>query len=121
MKQFRFLSEILPEDALSKLSREKAFPGFNYKGIPMVRFKHGSGAYRRGTVAAPGRLAPGFPQIKRVLHLGNGLARNMKGYPFIKEDVMFFAFDVMDGTGRLLARAAKYALLERFGINTVRH
>ncbi|MBI4824119.1 MAG: RNA ligase [Nitrospirae bacterium] len=46
---------------------------------------------------------------------------NTEVIPYMKEDLMFMGFDIMDGKGRLILPEEKYKVFEKEGINQVRH
>lgn len=53
--------------------------------------------------------------------VGPGSPYNTEVIPYIKEDVRFFVFDVIDEEGNFLPTEEKYKILEEFSIEQVRH
>jgi len=65
-----------------------------YNDIEYARFRETMAGIERGTVIAKGRVVRGFPQIKRIFTLKNGLARNMDGVDTIHAEEKIDGFNV---------------------------
>ncbi len=76
-----------------------------FEGIRYLRFKDSAGSLRRGTVVFDSHnIILGFPHIKRVVHLENGIKRVFKRKPFyVEEKVDGYNIRVAQIEGRVFA------------------
>lgn len=77
----------LPEERLEVLEGKGALAEDEFEGIRYVRFRDSARNFRRGTVVfETGEAVLGFPHIKRVVQLENGIRRVFKNKPFYVEE-----------------------------------
>ncbi len=77
----------LPEERLEILEGKGALAEDEFEGIRYVRFRDSARNFRRGTVVfETGEAVLGFPHIKRVVQLENGIRRVFKNKPFYVEE-----------------------------------
>ncbi|WP_297460158.1 RNA ligase [Thermococcus sp.] len=77
----------LPRERLEVLEGKGGIEENEFEGIRYVRFRDSAGGFRRGTVVfGDGTVVPGFPHIKRIVQLGNGVKRIFKNKPFYVEE-----------------------------------
>ena len=77
----------VPEDRLLVLEGKGGIVEDEFEGIRYVRFRDSAKGFRRGTVVFEnGEAVLGFPHIKRVVHLENGIKRVFKNRPFYVEE-----------------------------------
>ncbi|MCD6524014.1 MAG: RNA ligase [Thermococcus sp.] len=95
----------LPEGRLHVLEGKGRIEEDTFEGIRYVRFRDSAKGFRRGTVVfEDGTVVSGFPHIKRVVQLENGVKRIFKGRPFyVEEKVDGYNVRVVKVKGRVLA------------------
>ena len=77
----------VPEERLSVLEGKGGIVEDEFAGVRYVRFRDSAKGFRRGTVVFEnGDVVLGFPHIKRIIHLENGIRRVFKGRPFYVEE-----------------------------------
>ncbi|WP_297091010.1 RNA ligase [Thermococcus sp.] len=77
----------VPEDRLTVLEGKGGVVEGEFEGIRYVRFRDSAKGFRRGTVVFDnGDVVLGFPHIKRVVQLENGIRRVFKNRPFYVEE-----------------------------------
>ncbi|WP_297550514.1 RNA ligase [Thermococcus sp.] len=77
----------LPEERLSVLEGKGGLEEDEFEGVRYVRFRDSSKGFRRGTVVfEDGTVVSGFPHIKRIVQLKNGVKRIFKNKPFYVEE-----------------------------------
>ncbi len=77
----------VPEDRLLVLEGKGGIVEDEFEGIRYVRFRDSAKGFRRGTVVFEnGDVVLGFPHIKRVVQLENGISRVFKNRPFYVEE-----------------------------------
>ncbi|ASI98227.1 RNA ligase [Thermococcus celer] len=77
----------LEEERLAVLEGKGGIVEDEFEGIRYVRFRDSARGFRRGTVVFEnGDVVPGFPHIKRIVQLENGVRRVFKGEPFYVEE-----------------------------------
>jgi len=82
-----FLKKYLSEEEIIKLQNKKAIHTEQFNGLSLVRLTKDYRYYPRGTIFFDGGIIPGYPRIMRVLHLGNGIRRYLKGIFYVEEKV----------------------------------
>jgi putative ATP-dependent DNA ligase len=95
----------LPEERLERLEGKGGIEEDEFEGIRYVRFRDSSRGFRRGTVVfESGDAVAGFPHIKRVVQLENGIKRIFKRKPFyVEEKVDGYNVRVVKVENRVLA------------------
>ncbi|AHL23647.1 RNA ligase [Thermococcus nautili] len=95
----------LPEGRLEVLEGKGGIEEDTFEGIRYVRFRDSARGFRRGTaVFEDGTVVLGFPHIKRIVQLKNGVKRIFKGKPFyVEEKVDGYNVRVVKVKGRILA------------------
>ena len=91
MVSSHFMSVLLkigvPEDRLLVLEGKGGIVEDEFEGVRYVRFRDSAKGFRRGTVVFEnGEAVIGFPHIKRVVQLENGIKRVFKNKPFYVEE-----------------------------------
>ena len=77
----------LPEERLSVLEGKGGLEEDEFEGVRYVRFRDSAKGFRRGTVVfEDGTVVSGFPHIKRIVQLENGVKRIFKNKPFYVEE-----------------------------------
>jgi putative ATP-dependent DNA ligase len=77
----------LPEERLEVLEGKGSLVEDEFGGIRYARFRDSARGFRRGTVVfGDGTVVLGFPHIKRVVQLENGIRRVFKKKPFYVEE-----------------------------------
>ncbi|NJE75350.1 RNA ligase [Thermococcus sp. ES12] len=77
----------VPEERLSVLEGKGGIVEDEFAGVRYVRFRDSAKGFRRGTVVFEnGDVVLGFPHIKRIVQLENGIRRVFKGRPFYVEE-----------------------------------
>lgn len=77
----------VPEDRLLVLEGKGGIVEDEFEGVRYVRFRDSAKGFRRGTVVFEnGEAVIGFPHIKRVVQLENGIKRVFKNKPFYVEE-----------------------------------
>ncbi|AIU69671.1 ATP-dependent DNA ligase [Thermococcus eurythermalis] len=77
----------VPEDRLAVLEGKGGITEDEFEGIRYVRFRDSARNFRRGTVVfETGDVVLGFPHIKRIVQLRNGINRVFKSRPFYVEE-----------------------------------
>ncbi|WP_297470828.1 RNA ligase [Thermococcus sp.] len=77
----------LPEERLSVLEGKGGLEEDEFEGVRYVRFRDSAKGFRRGTVVFDdGTVVSGFPHIKRIVQLENGVKRIFKNKPFYVEE-----------------------------------
>ena len=77
----------VPEDRLLVLEGKGGIVEDEFEGVRYVRFRDSAKGFRRGTVVFEnGEAVIGFPHIKRVVQLENGIRRVFKNKPFYVEE-----------------------------------
>ncbi|NJE47117.1 RNA ligase [Thermococcus sp. GR7] len=77
----------IPEERLSVLEGKGGVVEDEFEGIRYVRFRDSAKGFRRGTVAFEnGDVVLGFPHIKRIVQLENGIRRVFRNKPFYVEE-----------------------------------
>ncbi|ASJ04013.1 RNA ligase [Thermococcus barossii] len=77
----------VPEERLSVLEGKGGIVEDEFNGIRYVRFRDSAKGFRRGTVVFEnGDVVLGFPHIKRIIHLENGIRRVFKNRTFYVEE-----------------------------------
>ncbi len=77
----------VPEDRLLVLEGKGGIVEDEFEGVRYVRFRDSAKGFRRGTVVFENSEAViGFPHIKRVVQLENGIRRVFKNKPFYVEE-----------------------------------
>lgn len=77
----------LPEERLLVLEGKGGIVEDEFEGVRYVRFRDSAGGLRRGTVVFEnGEAVIGFPHIKRIVQLENGVKRVFKSRPFYVEE-----------------------------------
>ncbi|ASJ06555.1 RNA ligase [Thermococcus pacificus] len=109
MVSSHFMSLLLkigvPEDRLLVLEGKGGIVEDEFEGIRYVRFRDSAKGFRRGTVVFEnGEAVLGFPHIKRVVQLENGVKRVFKSRPFyVEEKVDGYNVRVVKVEDRVLA------------------
>ncbi|EEB73724.1 RNA ligase [Thermococcus sp. AM4] len=95
----------LPEERLEILEGKGGLMEDEFEGIRYLRFRDSARGFRRGTVVfEDGTVVAGFPHIKRIVQLENGIRRVFKGRPFyVEEKVDGYNVRVVKVRGRILA------------------
>ena len=77
----------LPEERLRVLEGKGGLEEDEFEGVRYVRFRDSAKGFRRGTVVfEDGTVVSGFPHIKRIVQLENGVKRIFKNKPFYVEE-----------------------------------
>lgn len=77
----------VPEDRLAVLEGKGGITEDEFEDIRYVRFRDSARNFRRGTVVfETGDVVLGFPHIKRIVQLRNGINRVFKSRPFYVEE-----------------------------------
>ncbi len=77
----------VPEGRLLVLEGKGGIVEDEFEGVRYVRFRDSAKGFRRGTVVfEDGEAVIGFPHIKRVVQLENGIRRVFKNKPFYVEE-----------------------------------
>ena len=75
------------EERISILERKGGIVEDEFEGLRYLRFKDSAGQLRRGTIIFnEHEIILGFPHIKRIVHLENGIRRVFKRKPFYVEE-----------------------------------
>lgn len=75
------------EERISILENKGGIVEDEFEGLRYLRFKDSAGRLRRGTVIFnEHEIILGFPHIKRIVHLENGIRRVFKRRPFYVEE-----------------------------------
>ncbi|WP_297509564.1 RNA ligase [Thermococcus sp.] len=95
----------LPEERLTVLENKGGVTEDEFEGLRYVRFRDSARGFRRGTVVfETGDVVPGFPHIKRVVQLENGVRRIFKNKAFyVEEKVDGYNVRVVKVKDRILA------------------
>lgn len=95
----------LPEERLEVLEGKGSIEEDSFEGIRHVRFRDSARGFRRGTVVfEDGTIVLGFPHIKRIVQLENGVRRVFKNKPFyVEEKVDGYNVRVVKVKDRILA------------------
>ena len=95
----------LPEERLAVLEGKGGVAEDEFEGIRYVRFRDSAKGFRRGTVVfEDGTVVSGFPHIKRIVQLENGVKRIFKNKPFyVEEKVDGYNVRVVKVKGKILA------------------
>ncbi|WP_456423054.1 RNA ligase [Thermococcus sp.] len=95
----------LPEERLEVLEGKGGIEEDTFNGIHYVRFRDSARNFRRGTVVfEDGTVVSGFPHIKRIVQLENGVRRIFKSKPFyVEEKVDGYNVRVVKVKERILA------------------
>ena len=95
----------LSEDRLEVLEGKDGIVEDEFDGIRYVRFRDSARGFRRGTVVFEnGDVVLGFPHIKRIVQLENGIKRVFKNRPFhVEEKVDGYNVRVVKVMDRVLA------------------
>ena len=95
----------LPEERLEVLEGKGGLMEDEFEGIGYVRFRDSARGFRRGTVVfEDGTVVAGFPHIKRVVQLENGIRRIFRRRSFyVEEKVDGYNVRVVTVKGRILA------------------
>jgi len=77
----------VPEERLVILEKKGGIVEGEFAGIRYVRFRDSAKGFRRGTVVFEnGEAVLGFPHIKRIIQLENGIKRIFRSRPFYVEE-----------------------------------
>ncbi|WP_457741665.1 RNA ligase [Thermococcus sp.] len=95
----------LPDERLKVLEGKGGIEEDTFEGIRYVRFRDSAKGFRRGTVVfEDGTVVSGFPHIKRIVQLENGIKRIFKNKPFyVEEKVDGYNVRVVKVKDRILA------------------
>jgi putative ATP-dependent DNA ligase len=96
---FKDRSREIWQDAISsRRVREEV-----YDGIDLLRLDKTVHGLKRGTILSEDGVVMDYPRIMRVLHLGNGIRRNLKGPFFVEEKVDGYNVRLSMAKGKVLA------------------
>ncbi len=95
----------VPEDRLLVLEGKGGIVEDEFEGIRYVRFRDSAKGFRRGTVVFEnGEAVIGFPHIKRIVHLENGISRVFKNrFFYVEEKVDGYNVRVVKVRDKILA------------------
>jgi len=74
-----------------------------YDGVSLFRLDKDVHGLKRGTILAEDGVIMAYPRIMRVLHLENGVKRNLKGPFYVEEKVDGYNIRIAKVDGRVLA------------------
>lgn len=97
------LHRYMKDEEVENLEQKKALHTDSFEGVEFIRVTKDHKQYPRGTVFMDDRIIMGYPRIMRVLHLGNGIRRYMKGKFYVEEKVDGYNVRITLINGRPLA------------------